>query len=201
MRKSSSHGAFKCTTWFVWNKLAASKTLLWKRQKGSWVSRSTRKSSNVESLFGLLTYIITIAYHGMHHTNLVKNIFNLLVPTFINKKRRVVLEEHISIVATLNILGSGRRFLSSCWLQTVWNEWLNLWFRQPFVSFNLRFWSFSCPPRPKQDLLFHPFARQHLKSFVKSFNFLRIQSLGQGDYLKNKKKVLACTSRTLLPLI
>ena len=25
--------AFQCTTWFVWNKLAASKTLLWRRQK------------------------------------------------------------------------------------------------------------------------------------------------------------------------
>ena len=50
----SSRGAFQCATWLVWNKFAAyiemhhvtSKTLLRKRQKNSWVSRSTGKSSN-----------------------------------------------------------------------------------------------------------------------------------------------------------
>ena len=40
-KKMSSRGAFQCTTWWVSNKLAASKTLLWTRQKNSWVSRST----------------------------------------------------------------------------------------------------------------------------------------------------------------
>ena len=49
-----SSRAFQCATWLVWNKFAAyiemhhatSKTLLRKRQKNSWVSRSTGKSSN-----------------------------------------------------------------------------------------------------------------------------------------------------------
>ena len=45
-KKISSRGAFQRTTWLVWNKLAASKTLLWRRQKNSWVSRSTGKSNN-----------------------------------------------------------------------------------------------------------------------------------------------------------
>ena len=44
-KKMSSRGGFQCTTWMVWNKLAASKTLLWRRQKKSWVSRSTGKSN------------------------------------------------------------------------------------------------------------------------------------------------------------
>ena len=30
-KNMSSRGAFQCTTWLVWNKLAASKTLLWRR--------------------------------------------------------------------------------------------------------------------------------------------------------------------------
>ena len=45
-KNMSSCGAFQCTTWLVWNKLAASKTLLWRRQKNSWVSRSTWKSNS-----------------------------------------------------------------------------------------------------------------------------------------------------------
>ena len=28
-----ARGAFQCTTWLIWNKLTASKTLLWRRQK------------------------------------------------------------------------------------------------------------------------------------------------------------------------
>ena len=44
-KKMSSRGAFQCTTWLVWNKLAASKTLLWRRQKNSWVSRFTERSN------------------------------------------------------------------------------------------------------------------------------------------------------------
>ena len=46
--KLPSWGAFQCTKWLVWNKLAASKMLLWRRQKNSWVSRSTGKS-NIKS--------------------------------------------------------------------------------------------------------------------------------------------------------
>ena len=44
-KKMSSRGAFQCTTWLVWNKLATSKTLLWRRQKNSWVSQSTGKGN------------------------------------------------------------------------------------------------------------------------------------------------------------
>ena len=43
-KKMSSRGAFQRTTWLVWNKLAASKTLLWGRQKNR-VSRCTEKSN------------------------------------------------------------------------------------------------------------------------------------------------------------
>ena len=43
--KLSSRGAFLCPTWLIWNKLAASKTLLWRRQKNSWVSQSTGKGN------------------------------------------------------------------------------------------------------------------------------------------------------------
>ena len=49
--KISSRGAFKCTTWLVWNKLVPSKTLLWRREKNPWVSRSTGKSSNLLHVF------------------------------------------------------------------------------------------------------------------------------------------------------
>ena len=33
IEKMPSRGAFQCATWLVWIKLAASKTLLWRRQK------------------------------------------------------------------------------------------------------------------------------------------------------------------------
>ena len=42
--KTSSRDAFQCTTWLVWNELAASKTLLWRQQKNLWVSQSNGKS-------------------------------------------------------------------------------------------------------------------------------------------------------------
>ena len=44
-KKMSSRGAFQCTMWLVWMKLAASKTLLWRWQKNLWTSRSTGKSN------------------------------------------------------------------------------------------------------------------------------------------------------------
>ena len=48
-QKMSARGAFQCTTWLVWNVLAASKTFLWRRQKNSWVSRSTGNSNRVQT--------------------------------------------------------------------------------------------------------------------------------------------------------
>lgn len=45
-QKMPSRGSFQCSMWLVWNKLAVSKTLFWRRQKKKkeWVSRSTGKS-------------------------------------------------------------------------------------------------------------------------------------------------------------
>ena len=50
-RKMSSQGAFQCTIWSVWNKLAASK--LWRRQKHLWGSQSTGKCNKYLSDFDL----------------------------------------------------------------------------------------------------------------------------------------------------
>ena len=50
-REMPSRGAFQCTTWLVWNKLAASNTLPWRRQENSWVFWSTGKSSSSRNIF------------------------------------------------------------------------------------------------------------------------------------------------------
>ena len=79
-------------------------------------------------LVGLLADIMAIVPDGMYYAHLVENIFDLLVSTFVNKKRNFFLQEHweqISFVTNFNILGFGQPFFS-CWLQTVWKRMIEL---------------------------------------------------------------------------
>ena len=79
-------------------------------------------------LVGLLADIMAIVPDELYYAHLVENIFDLLVPTFINKKRNFFLQEHweqISFVTNFNILGFGQPFFS-CWLQTVWKRMIEL---------------------------------------------------------------------------
>ena len=59
-KKMSSRGAFQCTTWLVWNKLTASKMLLWRHQKNLWVLQSTGKSHSLvgAAFFGSYKLVI-----------------------------------------------------------------------------------------------------------------------------------------------
>ena len=66
----SSRGACQCITWLVWNKLAASKTLLWRRQKNSWVSWSTGKSNNGSQhgqAFFYIKRLASFSINRQHH--------------------------------------------------------------------------------------------------------------------------------------
>ena len=80
-------------------------------------------------LVGLLAAdIMAIVPDGMYYVHLVENMLDLLVSTFINKKRNFFLQEHweqISFVTNFNILGFGQPFFS-CWLQTVWKRMIEL---------------------------------------------------------------------------
>ena len=79
-------------------------------------------------LVGLLADIMAIVPDGMYYVHLVENMLDLLVSTFINKKRNFFLQEHweqISFVTNFNILGFGQPFFS-CWLQTVWKRMIEL---------------------------------------------------------------------------
>ena len=79
-------------------------------------------------LVGLLADIMAIVPDGMYYVHLVENMLDLLVSTFINKKRNFFLQEHweqISFVTNFNIPGSGQPFFS-CWLQTVWKRMIEL---------------------------------------------------------------------------
>ena len=108
---------------------------------------------------GLLADIMDIVPDGMYYAHLVENIFDLLVSTFINKKRNFFLQEHweqISFVTNFNILGFGQPFFPADCRQSG-KEWLNLFLCKPFVSGTflnyLCFWSFSCPLWPQKDLV------------------------------------------------
>ena len=118
-------------------------------------------------LVGLLADIMAIAPDGMYYAHLVENIFDLLVSTFVNKKRNFFLQEHweqISFVTNFNILGFGQPFFPADCRQSG-KEWLNLSLCKPFVSGTflnyLCFWSFSCPLRPQKDLVSCLFVYQH----------------------------------------
>ena len=120
-------------------------------------------------LVGLLADIMAIVPDGMYYVHLVENMLDLLVSTFINKKRNFFLQEHweqISFVTNFNIPGSGQPFFS-CWLQTVWKRMIELvpLICKPFVSGTflnyLCFWTFSCPLRPQKDLVSCLFLYQH----------------------------------------
>ena len=79
-------------------------------------------------LVGLLADIMAIVLDGMYYVHLVENMLDLLVSTFINKKRNFFLQEHweqISFVTNFNILGFGQHFFS-CWLQSVWKRMIEL---------------------------------------------------------------------------
>ena len=79
-------------------------------------------------LVGLLADIMAIVPDGMYYAHLVENIFDLLVSTFVNKKRNFFLQGHweqISFATNFNILGFGQPFFS-CWLQTVWKRMIEL---------------------------------------------------------------------------
>ena len=62
-------------------------------------------------LVGLLADIMAIVPDGMYYAHLVENMFDLLVSTFINKKRNFFLQEQweqISFVTNFNFLGFGQ---------------------------------------------------------------------------------------------
>ena len=86
-KKMSSRGAFQCTTWLVWNKFAASKTLLWRRQK---------KFVGVAGLLGrVILYTIFVALpiskpskNSLNITNLLScNSKGLILDFYLNRKR------------------------------------------------------------------------------------------------------------------
>ena len=76
----------------------------------------------------LLADIMAIVTDELYYAHLVENIFDLLVSTFVNKKRNFFLQEHweqISFVTNFKILGFGQPFFSS-WLQTDWKRMIEL---------------------------------------------------------------------------
>ena len=103
--------------------------------------QNIRRCSHIEFweylLVGLLADIMAIVPDELYYAHLVENIFDLFVPTFINRKRNFFLQEHweqISFVTNFNILGFGQPFFFPADCRQSGKEWLNLSLCKPFLS-------------------------------------------------------------------